>query len=137
MFTVRFDGLDQIGNARFSVSKKSEDADEKQTYKDLKRYHKKLAKKYSTFLPIYCDDAKGFATLRLKKKYDLPTFKQRCVYSIDCDVKSVKRDGKVYVNCWHTQSMLLKEAKPIDYGEKVDLDSDSDCGIEPSDLDSE
>lgn len=136
-FTVTYNKCDKFENACFSVSKDAKTDEEKKSYRDLCRWHKKLRRKVSTFLPVYADTEKGYATLRLKRAHGMAEFKPRCVYRLDVQIKTVKRDDRKFANVWHLGSELVRDAAPIeeevlelsDSDEDLDEDSDSECEL--------
>ena len=123
---VKFVKLDEYGQAMFCVNKKATTEEEKTSYRKLCNLHRKLAKRdYGTFLPIYADALKEFATLRLRKSPDRPKFKERAIYDVQFTTRVVHREGKDFVNCWYQMASLVKEADPFDPGEELEF-SDSD-----------
>lgn len=123
---LKYISTDQFNQAMFCAAEDSHTDEEKASYKELCRYHRKLDKRrYGTFLPIYSDLVKKYATMRLKKSPTRPNFKPRAIYDVQFEVKSVTRDGKTYVNCWHRSSTLVKPGTPFYTGEDMEF-SDSD-----------
>ena len=125
---MRFDKFDDYGNLSFACSGKPEDpAYNADAYDALRLAHHKLAKKkLNTFLPIFCNDERMFATIRARKPFDQQRFKPGSFYDVDTSIRQVTRDGKTYLNCVIKSSRLVKRAKPLDYGTEIKLD-DSDA----------
>ncbi|MHC4236794.1 MAG: hypothetical protein ACYSSM_00785 [Planctomycetota bacterium] len=122
---IRFQKFDQYNNSVFIASKCREG--EAKAYERLTKYHRKLeSKKYETFLPIYSNAAKGFATIRFKKNPKYNRMKANNTYEVHFDIKELaKLTCKTYVNCFLRRLRLVSEAPQIDEGEDVNL-SDSE-----------
>ena len=112
---ARFQKFDQFNNAVFIASKSREA--EAEAFNKLTKYHLKLEKeKYGTFLPIYSDASKAYATIRFKKNPRYNRMKPDAIYEVKFDVKKISKDDKIYVNCFLRKLKLVSEAPEIDEG---------------------
>lgn len=125
---IRFKKYDQFDNPVFITSLKSEvNAEEKNNFNKLKKYHSKLEnKQYGTFLPIYHNPEYEYCTIRFMKNNKYANFTTNSIYNIEYCIKKKNKDDKTYVNCYINKATLVTRAEPVDEGELLDLDSDSD-----------
>ena len=120
---IRFQKLDKFNNAVFIVNSKKEP----KAFVKLCKMHTQLEEKnYETFLPIYSDLEKSYATIRFKKNITFEKLNKNDVCDVKYEIKQRKHENKTYVTCYIRQLKLVKKAEPEDLGENVAFDSESD-----------
>lgn len=120
-FNLRYQKQDDYSNCIFIASQKYEPV----VYKTLAKYSKKLVdKEYDTFIPIFHNNVFEYCTIRFKN-IDMKLSKN-ATYAVTFEITKKERKGKIYVNCYTQSVKLVKPAPKIDFGEHVNLDSDSD-----------
>jgi hypothetical protein len=113
---IQFSKFDQYGNSVFVVQ---EDDPGKKSFEMLTKYHKKLDKQYSTFLPIYATSE--YASIRFKKNPKYSKMIPRNIYQVTFVVKRKTTDEKHYINCFLRKLKLISRAPDLDLGEDLDL----------------
>ena len=118
-FTCKFVKIDKFKNPVFTVSKDSNELSE--GYKSARKYHRKLASKFETNLPIYVDKSKNYATIRFKKSEVLSKLKTGSIYTITFDFFENKMNDKLFINM---VAKTIKFVKAQDNGTIYNIDSE-------------
>lgn len=119
---LRFKNYDQYDNPVFAVSKENES--EQIAYTMLSKIYKKLDKNFDTFLPVYCDEERGFCSIRFKR-FPKNNMVVGDIYQITFTIKKNMKandDGvkNVYVNCYPTRVKYIK-SDVHDLGTDIDM----------------
>ena len=120
--TLRFQKYDRFSQPIcVASSDNAMNPEESDAHTILSKWHKSLdAKHFGTFLPIF---AKGeFSSIRFKSNTKFTHMQERSLYDVSFTMRTVVRDNKTYVNIYLDSLKLVKKAKPLDYGEILDLD---------------
>ena len=114
--TVRFQKLDKFENPVFICNKTKE----LESYTKLTKFYRQLSKRFDSFLPIYSDSEKEYATIRIRKNSDFNGLCENDVHEITFDIK--KKDNKLTV---YGRSMeLVSKAVPFDEVDDFMMDGD-------------
>ena len=126
--SIRFQKFDTYENPVFIANSIKEPV----MFAKLTKFHKQLQKKnYDTFLPIYSDDEKGYASIRFKKNHTYPNLTPNAVYDLKYAIKQKEHEDKTYVSCYINSLKLVSKAPKLDLGEDLQFDDDdSDSGLE-------
>jgi hypothetical protein len=109
---LNFSKIDSCNNNIFVVTK-----EDGFSYAKLIGMYDKLRPIYDTFLPLYGDKEKNFATIRFRPDTKYQKFHSRSLYEITFSVHSTDKNGVKYVNCYIKNARLISKGKPIDRGE--------------------
>lgn len=118
---IRYQKRDQFNNPVFIASKEREP----ESFAQLVKYQTSLKKKFDTFLPVFANTEKHYATIRFQKQtlHSLSKpLKPNDTYSIKFDIKAKTKDNKKYCNCFLRKIKFVKAAPPVDEGSDVELD---------------
>ena len=117
--TLRYQKRSEYDDSIFLAGQNNED--ELVSYKQLKDMNTKLAKTYTTYLPIFNNDDHGVCSIRFKKDDGKPKiFKKNCMYSIEFIRKKKTYKGEDYINCFITKSKLVSKSEENGDGEELE-----------------
>ena len=112
--SLRFQKYDNYGNPIFIANSTKEP----EQFKKLQSYHHQLAEqKYETFLPIYSNVEKEYATIRFKGS--VTKFETNDVWDLTFDVKKNEREDKIFIGCYISDLAIVSKAPPVDLGESI------------------
>ena len=119
---IRFQKFDKYDNPVFIANSEKEE----KLFKQLKKHEKKLKNlNINTFLPIYSNDEKQYATIRFKNTFKTKEIlkalqmKHNDSFNILFSVKQKEHNGKSYINCFIDSILLRERAPEIDYGKDI------------------
>jgi hypothetical protein len=116
---LRYQKQDDYGSQIFIVSPKYEQ--EKIGYGKLCVIAEKLKSlNFDTFLPVYSNEDRKYATIRFKF-YKGMKLNERNLYTVTFNAKQTEREEKTYINCMINTIKLHTKAPETDYGKTIDL----------------
>jgi hypothetical protein len=114
---LRFSKFDKFNQPVFLASSaNTQNPEELDSHRTLALDDRNLG----TFLPIYVKNE--FASIRFKHNNRFTHMKERDLYDVTFTMRTVQRDGKTYCNIYIDNLKLFKKAKPLDFGDILDLD---------------
>jgi hypothetical protein len=119
---LRFSKFDKFNQPVFLASSaNTQNPEELDSHRTLSKWYKALDNKnFGTFLPIYVKNE--FASIRFKHNQRFSHMQERNLYDVSFTIRTVVRDGKTYCNIYIDSLKMVKKAKPLDYGDILDLD---------------
>ena len=120
---LRFSKFDKFNQPVFLASSANAqlNPEELDSHRILSKWYTALDNKnFGTFLPIYVKNE--FASIRFKHNQRFTHMKERDLYDVTFNMRTVVRDRKTYCNIYIDNLKLVKKAKPLDYGDILDLD---------------